>query len=126
MFIIDAVSWWYSGGWAYIGKKNASSLERVLNAFSISTLLLTLFAPFRQTLAGTVQGSIVDRLKAFGDKTFSRFIGFFVRIFVILAGLLILVITSIFSLLSLILWPLIPLLPILAIVLTATGWTVHI
>lgn len=124
MFILDAVSWWYSGGWVYMGKKNIASLKLVLDAFSISTLLLTLFSPFRETLTGVAQGSLGDKLRALGDRLFSRFIGFFVRIFVILAGLIVLLVISIFSLITLILWPLTPFLPILAIVLTIMGWTV--
>ena len=58
----------------------------------------------------------------FLDRLVSRIIGFFSRLFLLIAGTLIIIIGGIFSLALIVLWPFIPLLPVAGIVMTITGF----
>ena len=126
MFALDAVIWWYKGGWSYIGRRSGRRLKRVADMFSVVTLLKTLFSPYRETYSGKAQGSLSDRLHALGDTLISRCIGLIVRICVIFIAVISLIVTLFITIVSLVIWPFIPLLPIIGLVLTAMNWTLHL
>lgn len=126
MFILDSLYWWYGAGWSYLLSKNIEQLQSIAQMFSMIELLKTLFAPFRQTLTGKVQGTLGDKLRAFGDRMFSRCIGFVVRSTLIFTGLIVLSIRFVISLFSFIFWLLLPLGSIIAVILTVLQWTVII
>lgn len=96
-------------------------LVRVFDSFSIVELLLTLFAPFRQISAGRVRGPVGVRLRAWGDRLVSRFIGAFVRLILVCIGLVWVLLLAAFGLVRLLLWPLIPLFPVIGILLFMMG-----
>lgn len=124
MIVLALFSWWYGQGWAGLARKVAERTDSVLGFFSVGTLFLTLFAPFRQISAGHVQGAPGMQMRAFFDRLFSRFFGAFLRGIMIVVGLVLALLSGLLGVVQLIIWPLIPLLPVAGIVLTGKGWLV--
>jgi len=120
MFFVGLLSWWYGEGWRGRLHIMANRLAATTDYFSISLLLSTLFAPFRQISAGSVGGSISNQARALVDKTISRLIGAIVRISMVIIGLLVIVFQIIINVL--LFWPLIPILPVLGLIMTIIGW----
>ncbi len=123
MILAEVFAWWYTTGWMRLVHRAGETIQGVMDFFSVSLLLGTLFDPFRQIDAGRVRGSLQEELRAFGNRLFSRIVGFFVRSITIICGLFCVVVVTIFGLLKLILWPLLPLTPLLGFVGAALGWT---
>jgi hypothetical protein len=121
MVIISLFSWWYTTGWMALIQKGSRRVESVLKFFSVPLLLTSLFAPFRQISAGRVNGPLGAQLRAWGDRLFSRFIGAFVRSFLIIIGLLIVSLVSAMVLIAALLWPLLPAAPIIGLLLIGGG-----
>ena len=125
MAIAEIFFWWYAHGWkAFIGKLR-STLANITDFFSMDSLIRTLFKPFRQISASAASDSASLDLKfhMFIDRLVSRFIGFFSRLTLLIAGSLIIIIGGIVSLILIILWPIVPFIPIAGIILTITGVT---
>ncbi|HSX27820.1 MAG TPA: hypothetical protein VLF60_00005, partial [Candidatus Saccharimonadales bacterium] len=86
MLVASFFSWWYGAGWRMNASQVAHRLSRTSEFFSITLLLRTLFSPYRQISAAGVRGNISVQLRAMLDRIVSRFVGFFVRTFVLIAG----------------------------------------
>jgi hypothetical protein len=121
MMIVALFSWWYGAGWARAVKRVGQRMEMLLEAFSVSLLLRTLFSPFRQISAGQVRGSFDAKMRAMGDRLFSRFFGAFVRSLFILIGVGGAGLAGLFGVIEIIVWPVIPFLPIIGVLLAVTG-----
>lgn len=93
-----------------------------MQAFSMSALASTLFAPFRQTYAGKLKGTIGDRIRGLVDRFISRTIGFLVRITILTVGVFASIFAIISGLVALALWPFIPMLPIISLILAISGF----
>ena len=118
MMLLALVSWWYTAGWAGLINGAVSRSSRLLETFSVSLLLGSLFDPFRQISAGQSRGTSFDaQLRAFGDRLFSRFFGAVVRSIFIFIGFFASGATFVGSLVMLLIWPLIPLFPVIGVVL---------
>ena len=117
--------WWYSSGWKVFIEKLKTSLSSITDFFSMSSLLRTLFKPYRQISAESASehASLDMKFHMFLDRLISRIVGFFSRLTLLLTGLLIIIFGGLFSLILIIIWPFIPLLPIAGIVLTIFGVT---
>jgi len=114
--------WWYSAGWSWVWQRAVlQRIEWCLETFSMTTLIATWFAPFKQTYAGNVNGAIGLKIRAFFDRQISRVIGFIVRSILLLTGLICLVFAILSGFLLIALWGIIPLLPIVSIILIAMG-----
>ncbi|RWZ78233.1 MAG: hypothetical protein EOT05_00495 [Candidatus Microsaccharimonas sossegonensis] len=122
MFLVGKLSWWYGGGWKAQVRRVRDRLAATAGYFSIGQLLATLFSPFRQISAGSVTGSAGVQLRAFFDKTLSRFIGAVVRLFTIFAGIVVLFFQCIFEGVILIIWLLLPAFPVVGLILFVVGW----
>lgn len=122
MFLVGILQWWYGSGWLNRFYMTKQRLESSADLFSIGLLASTLFAPFRQISAGNIAGPIGDQLRAFADRSISRLIGSFVRIFMIVVGILVMFSQAFFGILILLLWLIIPILPILGLILMVIGW----
>lgn len=122
MFLVGLLQWWYGRGWVSEVARVGARLKNTADFFSIGELARTLFAPFRQISAGSVGGPIGEQLRAFLDKTISRFVGAAVRLMTILAGLIVIAFQAVFSLLVLVVWPSLPILPVIGLLLFAIGW----
>lgn len=123
MILMALVSWWYGAGWSGVAKRLTARIDGTLAFFSVGLLLKTLFDPFRQIGAGRVQGPLAVQFRAWGDRLFSRFVGFTVRTIVIFFGLTLMCFIALLGLLQLLLWPLIPVLPLVGVVVFLIGWT---
>ncbi len=123
MAIVEMLSWWYAHGWNVFIKKNRHTLSNIVDFFSMNSLIRTLFKPFRQISAETASAdsSLDLKMHMFLDRLISRFIGFFSRLFLLIAGTFIIIVGAICSFVLIILWPLVPFIPIAGIILTITG-----
>lgn len=122
MFLVGILTWWYGNGWLARVRMMGERLAQTVDYFSIELLLSTLFSPFRQISAGSTSGPIGDQFRAFIDKSISRVIGAFVRLFMIILGTLVIIMQSIFALVVLAFWLIIPLLPVAGVIMTVIGW----
>lgn len=121
MVIWLQLRWWYAAGWQWAFKRAiVQRLQWCNETFSITPLLKTLFAPFKQTQTKG-SGSFDGFFRALIDNTVSRLVGFFARGCIILAGVISALFIIVTGIAFLILWPLIPLALPIAIVLMATG-----
>ena len=125
MAITEMFLWWYSSGWKVFIDKLKTTFTNITDFFSMGSLLHTLFKPYRQISAEVAneQASLDIKFHMFLDRLISRIVGFFSRLILLFAGVLIIIIGGIISLILIILWPIIPLLPIAGIILTAIGVT---
>ena len=100
-------------------------MRNTADFFSIGLLLKTLFQPFRQISANEKgdTGGLEGALVAFFDRLLSRVIGFIVRVFVIVGGIVSLAFMVVVGLAISIVWPLIPLAPVAGIILCTMGVT---
>ena len=109
-------------GWSWAAKYLLITRnQHVMEFFSVSAVAKTLFAPYRQSYAGSVRGTLGDKLRGFVDTTISRLIGFIVRLALLFAAGVSLTVNTVAGAIGLVLWPLIPLSPICAIVLFVMG-----
>ena len=122
MFLVGILSWWYGRGWLERANAIKSRLRSSMDFFSIGLLLSTLFAPFRQISAGQAQGSLDNQMHAFFDKLLSRFIGAFMRIFMIIIGLVVMASQIVYGFIVMIVWPIVPLVPVIGLIAMAIGW----
>ena len=122
MVIVWVFSWWYGAGWKARLSHLRDQLSTSYDYFSIGLLLGSLFAPFRQISANRVDGPIGVQLRAFFDKQLSRIIGAFVRIVLIIAGIIWLALQSIWGVVVMIGWAMLPVLPFVGFTLMLSGW----
>ena len=122
MFLVGIISWWYGRGLQGQIGQIRDRLTATAGYFSIGQLLSTLFSPFRQISAGSVNGAIGAQLRAFFDQTISRIIGAIVRSFTIFAGIFVMAFQSIIEVLVLIVWVLLPLFPVVGLIMFVIGW----
>jgi hypothetical protein len=107
MFLVSFFSWWYGAGWSGLIPNSVIRSKKVLEAFSVYQLSQTLFAPWRRII--TYPGaSLAEKFRAWGDNLFSRIIGFIVRLFVIMVGLIFSLTVFILTWIEIIIWPLAP------------------
>lgn len=117
MASILLLKWWYSSGWLNAFKYILIRTQEVASEFSISILLGTLFEPWKQIKFYAGQNSSIDaKIQIWADNLFSRFFGFFIRLFIIIIGLLAILLTIIFYTFVALVWPVIPLSPIIFII----------
>lgn len=117
--------WWYEKGWAVFAQKVRESILGLADFFSMSSLVRTLFKPYRQISAETASGSASLELKfhMFIDRMVSRLVGFSTRLILLITGGILIILGGLLSLVILILWPIVPFLPFVGLVLTFLGAT---
>ena len=125
MFIVKSYTWWYLKGWNVFIDKIKNFFSSIIDFFSMNSLIRTLFKPFRQISADTARSdsSLDLKFHMFLDRLVSRAVGFISRLFLLLIGCIILILSGVFSLILIILWPFIPLLPLAGIILSFSGVT---
>jgi hypothetical protein len=120
MLLIEFVFWWYLEGWGEVRKRSLIMIKKVQLSFSIPVLLKTLFSPWKQIVAMPGR-SLDDKFRSLIDNLISRTVGFFVRVFSLIAALFLTIFTSIIGLIMVLSWPLIPVLLIYCIIKGVTG-----
>ncbi len=126
MIIVELLSWWFTSGWGAFAEKLKNNFLSLADFFSMSSLIRTLFQPYRQISAGsaTSDASLELKFHAFTDRLISRCVGFVSRLILLIAGIAIMLVSGIVGLVLLIVWPFIPFAPIAGIILTITGFTI--
>lgn len=115
MLLFSMLGWWYSRGWFWVAKHAlVVRNKRILQFFSVTELLKTLFAPFRQDYIDTERAPIGIKLQALGTNLISRLIGFIIRIVLILCGVLLVGVNTVLGLAIVVVWPLLPFAPLVA------------
>lgn len=109
MLFAEFFTWWYSRGLIELFIRIKRLIEVVWRKLSIPILAKTLFEPWRRIVTES-GGSIRDRSRALVDNMVSRFIGFSIRMIVIIAGLVVIILIAILGGLLLLLWPAAPIL----------------
>lgn len=122
MFIVGILSWWYGAGWRQRFTILKERLANTMDYFSIDLLAKTLFAPFRQISAGSVNGPLGVKMRAFFDRLVSRAIGAMVRSITIVIGIGAIFMHSVVGLVTVVAWAFIPLLPLIGFLLFISGW----
>lgn len=122
MVIVSLLSWWYGAGLRHQLRVAYGWFDTILDYFSITLLLKSLFAPFRQISAGRVDGPLGVQMRAFFDRLISRCIGATVRAIIIFFGLIAIIVCAIGAIASLVAWLLAPLVPLAGLILTMMGW----
>lgn len=122
MLALALFSWWYTTAWKNLAQQIERRVDRCLDFFSVALLFRTLFDPFRQIAAGNVRGSMDVKMRAWADRTFSRFFGAFVRMLFIVLGLLSSAVLIIVGFVQLIVWPVVPFLPLVGLLGFVLGW----
>ena len=123
LLALSLLRWWYGDGWRSRARLVAGRLEGVIDYFSVDLLIKTLFAPYRQISAGRVDGPLGVQFRAMIDKLFSRIIGAFIRLILLVVGGVTIGLTAAFGCVVLLGWSLVPLLPVVGVVLSVIGWT---
>ena len=116
--MVMAIQWWYTRGWGVFITKIVDKLRAAADFFSISLLIRTLFAPFKQIDAGKGGEALADKFQAFIDRLISRIVGAIMRLGLLIFGLVALIVISVIGFALVALWPLVPLAPIAGIILT--------
>jgi len=122
MMIWGLVTWWYTDGWRQCWLRFQEGLDATLDYFSISLLMKTLFAPYRQISAGNVRGPLDVQLRAFFDRLVSRFVGTVVRLIMVVVGSVTIFLSMVMGGLFLLFWGLAPILPVIGFLLFIIGW----
>lgn len=117
--VTEIISWWYSAGWRTFIAHTRARLTNLADFFSMSSLVRTLFQPYRQIAA---TATTTSKSQAFLDRSVSRLIGFFARLVLLITGALAIAITSIISLIIIVFWPLAPIFPLIGLILTFSGF----
>lgn len=116
MLFLSMFGWWYSTGWWWVISNAKTRLINVQRMFSVSILLRTLFAPWKQIVGMPNRNQSLDakfRMKL--DNLISRLVGFVVRTLTLLAALVSFVFVLMIEIIFILLWPLLPLSIIISI-----------
>ena len=112
------IKWWYARGWGVFITKLVDMLRSAADFFSISLLVRTLFAPFKQIDANKGGESLAEKFQAFIDRLVSRIVGAIMRLGLLIFGLIALILESVIGFMLVALWPLVPFAPIAGAILT--------
>ncbi len=101
-------AWHYSTAFVDLWRVCTNFLWFIYNLFSISFLLGTLFDPFERIRAEHVEGDMGDFFSALVANTLMRIVGAVTRLFVIVIGIILLIVTLMLSVCAFVVWPLVP------------------
>ena len=117
MLAISFFEWWYSRGWSIYFQGFLARLHDTADSFSIGLLFKTLFQPFRQI--STTTGKKSTASEKIIDALVARLVGFIVRLFIIIAGIILMALLLVGGMILGILWPIIPLMPLVGIAVSS-------
>ena len=118
MLLFSMLGWWYTRGWVWLARYMiVTRNKRIADFFSITALLKTMFAPFRQDSIDTKNAPIGLKLQALGGNLISRVFGFLVRLVLIISGSILVIANSVLGFAMLVIWPLLPFAPLVTFLL---------
>jgi hypothetical protein len=112
---LQIVVWWYGAGWRQASRTIFTWLAGIQQMFSVAQISRTLFAPWRR-ITSYGGRSLDEKLRGAIDDLVSRVVGFFVRIFVLIAALVAMLFVICFGAIITVLWPVLPVIGIYGIV----------
>lgn len=121
MHVWALVRWWYGAGWTDQLDSTRLHMRKINDFFSVTLLARNIFQPFRQISAGSVRGGLDVQMRAWLDRLISRMIGAFVRLFMIIAGVVWLCVSVLGLGLWLLVWPVVPILPVIGLIASGVG-----
>lgn len=104
--IIALISWWYGRGFGWVVDKIDHSLANIGKTLAVKVLLKTWFAPWKQITTTTTFANFMQKAL---DNAISRFVGFFVRTFMLITAFFWATTVMAFGALWLAIWAFIPL-----------------
>jgi hypothetical protein len=113
MLVSDILRFWYGVEVPKAPRRLHGLILVTADSFSMPLLLKTLFAPWRKDVIPTTGLALPERVRVAGYNLISVFVGFFVRLFVLLVGSLAVASIVTAGFLFLMILALMPLLPIL-------------
>jgi hypothetical protein len=119
--MMEFVRWWYGPGWVHLVRSSVQRVRGLALAFSLPILIRTLFAPWRRIISYGSK-SFQDSMRAALDNFISRFVGFGVRVIVMLTAIVLIILSSLLSLVAVICWPLLPIVGIGLIIRGLLPW----
>lgn len=126
MLVFSLIGWWYGAGFLGRLRGLGRRLGRTADTFSIGLMFKTLFNPFRQIDAGASGQGPAGMLQAFFSRLISRFVGFFMRLGLIIFGAIILLVQAVLSVVIAVLHLAVPLLPVGGVIMMIVGWVPEI
>jgi len=106
--MITYFSWWYGQGMVDFYQAILVMTGKIYAYFSVTTLVRTLFDPWKRDNYSVENASLQTRLKIALDNLLSRLIGFVIRIFTMLFGFFVTAAFFLFTMLILLLWLMLP------------------
>jgi len=86
--MITYLAWWYAQEPIYLWQAVNAISNKILMAFSVPILLRTLFDPWKRDVSYAENASLDVRYKIWLNNLLSRLVGFVVRFFTALTGML--------------------------------------
>jgi len=102
------LTWWYFDEPQYLWRSIIIITRKIYFGFSIGMLVSTLFDPWKKDVVYVENASLDVKFKVMLDNLFSRCIGFVMRFFTIIIGLVITGLIFIFLLILFLSWLLLP------------------
>ena len=112
--------WWYGRGFGWVVEKIDQSLQNIGKTLAVKVLLKTWFAPWKQITTTTTFANFMQKA---ADNAVSRFVGFFVRTFMLLTALIWAIGVMLLGAVWIAIWAFIPLSFIILPILYAKGVT---
>jgi hypothetical protein len=101
-------SWWYYEEPVYLWRSIKITTQKVFSSFSVGVLISTLFDPWKKDNQYLENPSLNERFKLILDNLISRFVGFIVRFFTIITGLVFTAVTLIVLTAGFLAWLIMP------------------
>lgn len=112
MVVADILRYWYGVELPKAPRRLHGFILTTADAFSMPLLLRTLFAPWRKDVLPTTGLALQEKLRVFGYNLIAIFVGFFVRLFVLITASLMIGLTILVGTILLGLWVILPFVPI--------------
>lgn len=121
------LTWWYGRGWMDQVHALRRRVTNIGGMFSVPILLRTMFSPWKQTvIIPRRDQSMSDKIQAMIGNQVSRFVGFGVRLLVLITALICIMVVGTISILGILVWPFLPLLPLAMLFVSLVGWDARI
>lgn len=107
---MNFIAWHFSSGIEYYTKKYILTLEKINHFFSLGLLVKTLFSPYKRLIVIKEKPGfdLAEYFERLSFNLVSRFIGFWVRLFLIIIGFSAYLFVFIFGAIGLVVWIFLP------------------